>query len=38
MSYFADFAGGDYRVLDTAPLGSDGLRVGADASRLPSRK
>ncbi len=37
-SYFADFAGGDYRVLDTAPLGSDGKRVGADVSRLPSRK
>jgi hypothetical protein len=38
MSYFADFAGADYRVLATAPLGSDGKRVGADVSRLPSRK
>jgi hypothetical protein len=38
MSYFANFAGGDYRVLDTAPLGSDGKRVGADVSRLPTRK
>ncbi|MDQ3349837.1 MAG: hypothetical protein M3545_17970 [Acidobacteriota bacterium] len=38
QSYFADFAGGDYRVLETAPLGSDGKRVGADVSRLPSRR
>ena len=38
MSYFADFAGADYHVLATAPLGSDGKRVGADVSRLPSRK
>lgn len=37
-SYFADFLGGDYRVLDTAPLGIDGNRVGADVSRLPSRR
>ena len=27
-----------YRVLATAPLGSDSKRVGADVSRLPSRK
>ena len=38
QSYFANFAGGDYRVLDSAPLGSDGKRVGADVSQLPSRR
>jgi hypothetical protein len=37
-TYFANPDGGDYRVLDSAPLGSDGRRVGADVSRLPSRK
>jgi hypothetical protein len=37
-SYFANLAGADYRILDTAPYGSDGKRVGADMSRLPSRK
>jgi hypothetical protein len=37
-SYFADVAAGDYTVLPTAPIGSDGKRVGADFSRLPVRK
>jgi hypothetical protein len=37
-SYFADMPRGDYRVLDTAPLGSDGKRVGADVTRLPTGK
>ena len=37
-AYFADYTGGNYQVLSTAPLGTDGKRVGADVSLLPSRK